>query len=45
VNDVQCALPTIEYPSAITFAMFQDLVFSSTTIDIGADNFNAYGNP
>jgi hypothetical protein len=35
----------MEYPSAIAFAMSEDLVCSSTTIDIGAANINAYENP
>jgi hypothetical protein len=37
-------LPTMEYPSANTFVMSQDSVCLSTTIDIGADNINAYEN-
>jgi hypothetical protein len=44
VNDLQCSLPTMEYPSTITFDMSQDPICSSTTIDIGADNVNAYEN-
>lgn len=45
MNDLQCYLPIIEYPSTtITFDMSQDLVCSSTTIDIDADNVNAYEN-
>jgi hypothetical protein len=35
---------SIEYPSTITFDISQDLVCSSTTIDIDADNVNAYEN-
>ncbi|XP_059455147.1 protein FAR1-RELATED SEQUENCE 5-like [Corylus avellana] len=41
---VKCSLPTMEYPFATTFAMSQDPVFPSTTIDIGADN-NPYEIP
>jgi hypothetical protein len=40
-----CSLPTMEYPSSTTFAMSQDPVYSSTTVDIGVDNINGYGNP
>jgi hypothetical protein len=35
----------MEYPYATTFAMSQDLVDSSTTIDIDADNIIAYETP
>ncbi|KAE8077285.1 hypothetical protein FH972_015860 [Carpinus fangiana] len=38
---VKGILPTMEYPYATTFAMSQDLVDSSTTIDIDADNITA----
>jgi hypothetical protein len=51
MNYLQCSLPTMEYPSTtifaypstITFAMSQDLEYLSTTVDIGANNINAYG--
>jgi hypothetical protein len=38
VNDLQWSLPTMEYPFTTIFAMSQDPVCSSTTVDIGADS-------
>lgn len=45
VNNLQCSLPTMEYPSTTIFDMSQDHVCSSTTFDIGADSINTYRTP
>jgi hypothetical protein len=45
VNNLQCYLPTMVYPSTTTLVMSQDPVSSSSTIDIGVDRINAYGAP
>jgi len=37
-----CCMPTMVYPFAATFCMSKDLMCSSTTVNIGPDNINAY---
>jgi hypothetical protein len=43
VNNLQCYLPTVVYPSTTTLVVSQDPVSSSSTVDIGVDIINAYG--